>query len=580
MIRNAVISVSDKTNLIPLATYLFKNGVNVYASGSTYKHLESIGNTEQLHRVTDLTDFPEFLNGRVKTLHPKVHGGILADRSKPQHMYELKTMEIPAIDLVVVNLYPFTSVVSSLHTESEAIENIDIGGPTLIRAAAKNHRSVYVLTNPADYDYFLKYIDTEEERDEDNLLDFRKHLATIAFNNVTQYDAAISDYFNKQDKTSNKTLIKQYNREYDLKYGLNPQQHSAAIYRPVDSKLPFTIVSGAPGYINILDAIYSWNLVKECRTALSHPTVASFKHTSPAGVGTSLVPLSDVERRSSFITPTRSLTPLATAFLRARYTDPKSSFGDFIALSDPVDIQTAELISREVSDGIIAPDYEEGTLDILRKKKGGKYLILKADPEFESDELELRQLHGVTIVQEKNNAVPTPDLFTSEKAVTHNTSVSKEEQVNLALGMLTLKYTQSNSVCLTYRGQTVGVAAGQQSRIDCVQLACKKANTWYLRQHPIPLDLKFADHTKRVDKINQIIQYIEVNRSTLGYDSIPLSLASDAFFPFRDNIDVAAKYDVRSVVQPGGSLADRDVIEACNENKMTMFMCGDRFFLH
>lgn len=580
MIRNALISVSNKTNLAPLTNFLYSMGTTIYGTGSTHKHLDTIEHEEKsLYRVEDLTQHPEFLDGRVKTLHPKVYGGILADRSNPQHMYELKSLEIPPIDLVVCNLYPFEETISSSHIHKEAIENIDIGGPTMIRAAAKNYDSTYVLTSPSQYNHFIDTLTTIS--DKEKLFLYRRSLAAAAFSHITHYDTVISNYFNIS--TTPTTITKHYQKQLPLKYGLNPQQQSAALYSsPPHTSLPFTVLSGSPGYINVLDAIYSWQLVKETSEAINQITVASFKHTSPAGVGTDLLPLSEQEKLSALL-PTDSLplTPTATAFIRARYTDPKSSFGDFLAFSHPVDMQTATFIQKEVSDGIIAPDYEPGVVDLLSKKKRGKYLILQADPTFSSTTPEVREMHGVTLVQEQNKTTIKPEHFTTSTATTENKMITRENQVNLALGMMVLKYTQSNSTCITYRGQTVGVGAGQQSRIDCVELSCKKAKLWYERQHPLVTKLTFPEGTKRVDKINQIIRYTEDNSRTLGYTPPAFCLASDAFFPFRDNIDVAHKYYVTYVVQPGGSLADEAVIEACDQYKIAMYMTpGERFFLH
>lgn len=585
MIRNALISVSNKTNLAPLTNFLYSMGTTIYATGSTHKELDTIAHeAKSLYRVEDLTQHPEFLDGRVKTLHPKVHGGILADRSNPQHMYELKSLEIPPIDLVVCNLYPFEETITSSHTHKEAVENIDIGGPTMIRAAAKNYDSTYVLTSPSQYISFIKTLTETSETSLTNsthLFLYRKALAATAFSHITHYDTIISNYFNSS--TTPTTITKHYQKQLPLKYGLNPQQQSAALYSsPPHTALPFTVLSGSPGYINVLDAIYSWQLVKETSSAINQITVASFKHTSPAGVGTDLIPLSEQECKAAFL-PTDSppLTPTATAFIRARYTDPKSSFGDFLAFSHPVDIQTATLLQKEVSDGVIAPAYEAGVVELLSKKKRGKYLILQADPTFSSTTPEVREMHGVTLVQEQNKTIIKPEQFTPKTAATDNKMITRENQVNLALGMMVLKYTQSNSTCITYRGQTAGVGAGQQSRIDCVKLSCKKAKLWYERQHPLVTNLTFPEGTKRVDKINQIIQYIEKNSHTLGYTPPAFCLASDAFFPFRDNIDVAHKYHVTYVVQPGGSLADKSVIEACDQYKMAMYMTpGQRFFLH
>jgi phosphoribosylaminoimidazolecarboxamide formyltransferase/IMP cyclohydrolase len=582
MIRNALISVSNKTNLKPLIKYLYSIGTTIYGTGSTYNHINELSSKTELqylNKVEDLTQHPEFLDGRVKTLHPKVHGGILADQNNDQHMYELKSLDIPPIDLVVCNLYPFEETISKTHTDMDAIENIDIGGPTMIRAAAKNYNSTYVLTSPEQYEEFIETLMKIEDTRE--LLLYRKRLAGIAFKNITYYDKVISDYFNNSLKT---IISKEYKLEKELKYGLNPQQKFAGLYTSESNKiLPFKILSGNPGYINILDAIYSWQLVKETSGAINQVVVASFKHTSPAGVGTDFLPLSLEEKKAALLPEDIVLTAQSTAFIRGRYTDPKSSFGDFLAFSHSVDMETARLIQKEVSDGIIAPDYEEGVIEILSKKKSNKYIILKANNDFVSRNEEIREMHGVTLVQSKNNSVIRPEQFLSDMAKTENKMITRENQINLALGMMTLKYTQSNSICVTYRGQTIGVAAGQQSRIDCVLLACKKAKLWYERHNRLVLDEldRMSSKMKRVDKINNIIRYVEENESKIKYIPGAYCLASDAFFPFRDNIDLAEKYNVRYIVQPGGSLADKLVIDACNEYKMVMFTTeGERFFLH
>ncbi len=385
-----------------------------------------------------------------------------------------------------------------------------------------------------------------------------------------------------------------------LRYGINPQQAPARVFMKNEADLPMSVLGGSPGYINLLDALNAWQLVRELKAALDLPAAASFKHVSPAGAAIA-TPLSDALKKSYFVDDLE-LSPLAIAYARARGADRLCSFGDFIALSDPVDVSTAKLIAREVSDGLIAPAYEPAALEVLRNKKQGKYAILQIDPAYEPPSTESRDVFGVTFEQRRNDRIVTPADFTN--IVTECRDLSPEALRDLTLAWVTLKYTQSNSVCFVADGQTIGVGAGQQSRIHCVRLAGQKADLWFLRQHSSILSLPFKPGIKRPDRDNAIDQFLrddvtpsEKANWTEVFDQIPrqltfdekrdwlskldsVTLGSDAFFPFRDSIDRAAMSGAKYVLEPGGSTRDGAVIQAANEYGMTMVFSGVRLFHH
>lgn len=387
--------------------------------------------------------------------------------------------------------------------------------------------------------------------------------------------------------------------ELALRYGLNPYQVPAKVFVEHGS-LPFTVLSGAPGYINLLDALNSWQLVRELKQVLGLPAAASFKHVSPAGAAVA-VPLNDVLRQS-YSVEDLELSPLATAYARARGADRLCSFGDFAALSDVVDVSTARILGREVSDGVIAPGYEPEALEILRKKKQGKYLVLQIDPNYEAPEMERREVFGVTFEQKRNTLIPDDSLLTN--IPTANKELTSEARRDLLVSLITLKYTQSNSICFAYDGQAIGIGAGQQSRVHCARLAGSKAATWYLRQHPAVLNLPWNKGVKRPDKTNAIDQYLRDDLTPAEeqeweqlFTKVPVrltrqekeewlsnlsgvALGSDGFIPFRDTIDCASLYGVTYVVQPGGSVRDEDIVTACNDYDMLMALCGVRFFHH
>jgi phosphoribosylaminoimidazolecarboxamide formyltransferase/IMP cyclohydrolase len=388
-------------------------------------------------------------------------------------------------------------------------------------------------------------------------------------------------------------------KENILRYGINPHQVPARVYIQ-KGELPFKVLNGAPGYINLLDALNSWQLVQELKQATNLPAAASFKHVSPSGaaVGT---PLPEILRKIYFVDDLE-LSPLAEAYARARGVDRMSSFGDWIALSSPVDETCARLINREVSDGIIAPAYDPSALQTLAKKKGGKYTILQIDPDFQPELLERRDVFGITLEQRRNDRPITPEDF--KTIVTKNKTLPEHAMRDMLVAEITLKYTQSNSVCFAVDGQVIGVGAGQQSRIHCTRLAGLKADLWRLRQHPKVLGLKFRPEAKRPDRDNAIDQLLrdditpaeraEWNKvfaeipSQLSPDEKrewlggmkEVVLGSDAFFPFRDSIDRAALSGVGYVLQPGGSNRDDSVILACDAYGMVMVFTSIRLFHH
>jgi phosphoribosylaminoimidazolecarboxamide formyltransferase/IMP cyclohydrolase len=387
--------------------------------------------------------------------------------------------------------------------------------------------------------------------------------------------------------------------ELALRYGVNPHQVPARVF--AEGGLPFEVLNGAPGYINLLDALNSWQLVRELRQTLRVPAAASFKHVSPAGAALGL-PLSDVLRRAYFVGASDELTPLAAAYARARGADRVCSYGDWVALSDSVDLATAKLLRREVSDGVIAPGFEPDALEMLRAKRGGRYTVLQVDPAYEPPEQETRQVFGVTFEQRRNAVVPNAEML--RNVVTRRSDIPEAAQRDMLVALITLKYTQSNSVCLVADGQVIGNGAGQQSRIHCTRLAAAKADTWYLRQHPSVLALPFKSDLDRVDRDNAVDQFLRDDLTPSEdavwrerFSDVPrrlsiaqkrdwldqlhgVTLGSDAFIPFRDNIDRAHASGVDYVVQPGGAVREQDIIAACDEYGMAMVCTGLRLFHH
>ncbi len=391
-------------------------------------------------------------------------------------------------------------------------------------------------------------------------------------------------------------------KELELKYGCNPNQKPSKIFMQDGGELPITVLNGKPGYINFLDAFNSWQLVRELKAALGLPAAASFKHVSPAGAAVGL-PLSDTLRKIYWIDDALELSPLASAYARARGADRMSSFGDWIALSDVCDVPTAKLIQHEVSDGIIAPGYEPEALEILKSKKKGNYNVVEIDANYEPAPIEHKDVFGITFEQGRNAL--KIDESSLENIVTENKDLPDSAKRDLVIALIALKYTQSNSVCYAKDGQTIGVGAGQQSRIHCTRLAGNKADIWHLRQHPKVLGLDFIDTVTRPNRDNAIDVYIsdeyedvigdDVWQNTFKTRPEPLtaeekkawlaqfhdvSLGSDAFFPFDDNIERARRSGVSYIVQPGGSIRDDIVIDCCNKHGLVMAFTGIRLFHH
>ncbi|EFC96055.1 AICARFT/IMPCHase bienzyme [Hungatella hathewayi DSM 13479] len=390
-------------------------------------------------------------------------------------------------------------------------------------------------------------------------------------------------------------------KELELKYGCNPNQKPSRIFVK-NGELPIEVLSGRPGYINFMDAFNGWQLVKELKEATGLPAAASFKHVSPAGAAVGL-PLDETLRKIYWVDDMGELSPLASAYARARGADRMSSFGDFISLSDVCDVDTARIIKREVSDGVIAPGYEPEALEILKSKKNGSYNVIAIDPEYRPEPIERKQVYGIVFEQGRNELKIDEELL--KEVVTANKEIPDSAKIDLIISLITLKYTQSNSVCFAKGGQAIGIGAGQQSRVHCTRLAGNKADNWFLRQCPKVLNLPFADKIRRADRDNAIDVYIgedymdvladgrwenifrekpevftkEEKRAWLD-QMTDVALGSDAFFPFGDNIDRAYKSGVKYVAQPGGSVRDDQVIETCDKYGMAMAFTGIRLFHH
>ncbi|KAL9539699.1 Bifunctional purine biosynthesis protein ade10 [Mucor bainieri] len=583
----AILSVYDKTGLLDFAKDLHALNVRLLGSGGTAKLVREAG--IPIGDVSEITKAPEMLGGRVKTLHPAVHGGILA-RNIESDEKDLAEQHIEKIDIVVCNLYPFKETIAKPDvTIPQAVEEVDIGGVTLLRAAAKNHARVSIVSDPSDYSKIIAELKGGEITQET-----RNLLALKAFNQTADYDTAISDYFRHQ-YAKNQAMM-------PLRYGANPHQAPAQIFVK-DGKLPVEVLSGSPGYINFLDALNSWALVKELKEATGIPAAASFKHVSPAGAAIGL-PLNDTDKKVYQVDDLKvPLTPLASAYARARGADRMSSFGDFIALSDKVDVATAKIISREVSDGVIAPDYDQEALDILKAKKAGKYCVLKMDPTYEPEQQEIRQVYGLYLEQKRNSFKIDASLFTN--VVSKNKNLPKEAVDDLIVATIALKYTQSNSVCYAKNGMVIGLGAGQQSRIHCTRLAGDKADNWWLRHHPKVLAFDFKKGTKRADKSNAIDLFV-TNQTGEGvereaweanFNTVPELLtaeerkewmsqlkdtvvSSDAFFPFSDNIYRAHRSGVKYIAAASGSVQDNVVIAAADTNDMVLVHTNLRLFHH
>lgn len=480
--------------MIPFARQLHEAGLRLVASGGTAKALRDVD--LPVADVSDITNAPEMLGGRVKTLHPAVHGGILA-RKIESDLADMVARQYQYVSVVVCNLYPFVKTISQPGVSvEEAVEQIDIGGVTLLRAAAKNFARVTIVCDPNDYDLVGKELLANQGT---TLPTTRSRLAVKAFNQTAQYDAAISNYFRSQFSSGTSQL--------SLRYGMNPHQKPAQIYTFHD-RLPLQVLNGSPGFINLCDALNGYQLVRELKQALHLPAATSFKHVSPAGAAVA-VPMTPDQLKLNMVDDlTDKLTPIATAYARARGADRMSSFGDFIALSDECDVVTAKIISREVSDGIIAPSFSSEALEILKRKKNGGYCVLQIDSNYVPDAQEIRTLFGITMEQKRNDATINAELFSKENIVTGGKQLSADAIRDLIVATIALKFTQSNSVCYAKNGQVIGIGAGQQSRIHCTRLAGDKADNWWLRQHPKVTGLQFKKSVKRAEQSNLIDAYV------------------------------------------------------------------------
>ncbi|KAI7694051.1 Bifunctional purine biosynthesis protein PURH [Sarcoptes scabiei] len=568
----AVLSVWDKSGLIEFARKLHQAGLRLVASGGTSKTIRDAN--LPVTDVSEITGAPEMLGGRVKTLHPAIHAGILA-RKIESDLRDMSKQNYKFISVVVCNLYPFVQTVSKAGvTVADAVEQIDIGGVTLLRAAAKNFARVAIVSDPSDYDTVGEELIKNGSISEST----RKRLAIKAFNQTTAYDTAISDYLRKQFESG----VTQLN----LRYGMNPHQKPAQIFTTTHDRLPITIVNGAPGMINLCDAFNGYQLVRELKRALGLPAATSFKHVSPAGAAVA-IPLSEEQMKLCMVDDLASeLTPISIAYARARGADRMSSFGDFAALSDKCDAITARIISREVSDGIIAPDFDPKALEILKKKKNGNYCVIKIDPDYEPELTETRTLFGIKMQQRRNDAVIDENLFKDDKIIVKSDGLTKEAIRDLIVATIAVKYTQSNSVCYAKDGQVIGIGAGQQSRIHCTRLAGDKAENWWLRQHPRITQAVYKKHVKRAEISNLVDAYVngivgtemDLNTFNDSFENPPkllsnaerkdwikkmanVAVSSDAFFPFRDNIDRAHQSGVKYVASPGGSTNDKSIFD-------------------
>ncbi|RMY79573.1 hypothetical protein D0864_09052 [Hortaea werneckii] len=589
----AILSVYDKTGLLDLAKGLVKQNIRLLASGGTSKLIREAG--FPVEDVSAITKAPEMLAGRVKTLHPAVHAGILA-RDLASDEKDLAEQNIDKVDYVICNLYPFKDTVAKINvTIPEAVEEIDIGGVTLIRAAAKNHTRVTILSDPNDYHDFLQELEKGEVPEKSKQL-----YALKAFTHTADYDSAISDFFRK--KYAGDGL-----QQLALRYGTNPHQKPASAYM-TDRPLPFKALNGSPGYVNLLDALNAWNLVKELSEALDFPAAASFKHVSPAGAAIG-VPLSDVEKKVYMVEDIEGLesSGLAQAYARARGADRMSSFGDVIALSHEVDVPTAKIISKEVSDGVVAPGFQQEALELLSKKKGGKYLVLQMDKAYTPPAQESRTIFGVNLTQHRNDATITPhNTFNSIIVPKESAPLPESALRDMTVATIALKFTQSNSVCYALNGQVIGLGAGQQSRIHCTRLAGDKADNWWMRFHSRALNVKWRKDAKRADKSNAI----DLLCSGIVQDSGPeredweknfeeapqpftqeerkawlskmgeVAVSSDAFFPFTDNVYRVARSGVKYIAAPVGSQNDQACFETAEKLGITFVEQHVRLFHH
>lgn len=572
---NALISVSNKSDIFQLSNYLLYNNFNLYCSDGTYDFLVTYFSStnknyiNKINKISRLTNFPEILNGRVKTLHPKIYGGILADLDDNNHINDINHHNIDLFKVIVVNLYPFE--------DKNCVENIDIGGVSLLRAGSKNYKNISVLSNPNQYSNFINMYNSlyNSVISNNNFINYNKKLASIAFNYISDYDRLIYNFLKTDDENNkNETINPNQNNIINLKYGMNPHQKPSALeFNNKYSNSAFNVINGEMGYINVLDIIHGWLMAKEIYDTTGYETCISMKHTSPAGLGVSNTFNEKILYTYDNI-DSKELSNICKAYIKCRNCDPLSSFGDFICFSSEVDLQTAKLIKREVCDGILAPSFSVEALEILQTKKNGKFIIVKMNIDYynkikEDGWNETRELYGIKIQQPYNNFVCTKDIFTTTDSI---------------ISYIILKYSQSNNVSMVYDGQLLGLGCGQQNRVSCVKLCGEKANIWRLRHDKRVINYynTLDKSLKRQEKTNMVYDYINSNYNNLLNDcqTVPITLGSDGFFPFTDNIIEASKYGVKNILQPGGSIMDSNVIEMCKKLNIEIINVGTRMFYH
>ncbi|NOY23400.1 MAG: bifunctional phosphoribosylaminoimidazolecarboxamide formyltransferase/IMP cyclohydrolase [Acidobacteria bacterium] len=511
MKKTVLISVSDKTGVADFALALSDLGFEILSTGGTARILEKVG--IPVTPVSKRTGFPEILNGRVKTLHPVIHSGLLADTGNPDHMTQIQNLGIAPISIVCVNLYPFRETVLSGAPESEVIENIDIGGPTLIRSSAKNFKSVTVVIDPVDYEEVLKQLRESGK----TTLALRKELARKAFTHTAGYDIAISGYFNRNLGIDHpEKLLLEFDHSQGLRYGENPHQQ-AAFYAETDpepASLPNLIQhqGKALSYNNIMDTDAAVSMVRE----FDIPTAVIVKHANPCGIG-------------------RDASSLMTAFQRAHSTDAQSAFGGIIALNRKVDSKLAALMAKNFVEVIVAPTFTEDALEVFRKKKNLRILTLPLNTP-PTPFTQLKRVRSGILLQESDTIMENPEDW----KISTDCKPDPETMQALAFSWTVVKHVKSNAIVFCRENETVAIGAGQMSRVDSVKIAVEKA----------------------VKEIRGSV------------------LASDAFFPFRDSIDAAAEFGVKAIIQPGGSIRDKEVIEAANEHEIPMVFTGIRHFRH
>lgn len=511
MSKIALISVSDKTGVADFTRTLNDLGFEIFSTGGTARILREAGIPVTL--VSEQTEFPEILDGRVKTLHPVIHGGLLADTDNPDHMTQIQKLGIAPISLVCVNLYPFRETVASGASETDVIENIDIGGPTLIRSSAKNFRNVTVVIDPADYAEVLDQL-KETGKTTDTL---RKELARKAFTHTASYDIAISSYFNRRMEIPHpKKLLLEFNHSQVLRYGENPHQQAAFYAEPDSEPASLPNLSQHQGkalsYNNIMDTDAAVSMVRE----FDVPAAVIVKHANPCGIG-------------------RDKTSLMTAFQRAHSTDAQSAFGGIIALNRKVDTELAVLMAKNFVEVIVAPAFTEEALSVFKKKKNLRILTLPLDT-TPTPFTQMKRVRGGILIQESDTITENPADW--KIATTHKPDMETLRALEFAWTVV--KHVKSNAIVFCQPDETVAIGAGQMSRVDSVKIAVEKA----------------------VKGIKGSV------------------LASDAFFPFRDSVDAAAEFGVRAIVQPGGSIRDKEVVQAADEHGIPMLFTGIRHFRH